>query len=355
MFTASFDYSRHSSTSWCLRIQLIKILFLICALRGAAANNEWKLESLHAAFSPRDSATVVNHQGKLYLSNGYYHGNIDLRDLYVSDDGLNWRKVHGSTPYDRYSTLVSLNGRLLAISDTVWVSTNGTKWHLLAEELPWSRSRLGILRKTVLFLLKSIPKRKGYYLAERFAIVPPEIVTFNNAVYAIGGDQKKVWRSEDGLRWQEIVDNLPFGVLYKPKVLVLKNSIYLLGGWRLRGILENAELGYEDYITINEVWISNDGANWKRLKNKAAWSPRMWPALCVVSEKIYLAGGYSNVFNKNLNDCWISDNGTDWERVETGWAARHAAAMIGYKDRVWLLGGNTWPVCNEIWSMNARN
>jgi hypothetical protein len=40
----------------------------------------------HASFSPRDTAEGAVFAGKMWLSNGYYHGNVVSRDLWGSSD-----------------------------------------------------------------------------------------------------------------------------------------------------------------------------------------------------------------------------------------------------------------------------
>ena len=62
---------------------------------GAAAplTGAWVKVTDKAAFSPRDTAEDVVFDGKMWLSNGYYHGGKLSRDLWCSEDGKTWTEV----------------------------------------------------------------------------------------------------------------------------------------------------------------------------------------------------------------------------------------------------------------------
>lgn len=66
-----------------------------------------------AAFSPRDTAEDVVYDGKMWLSNGYYHGGKLTRDLWNSQDGVTWHLVNPDTPYDGYSEMVEYRNKIL--------------------------------------------------------------------------------------------------------------------------------------------------------------------------------------------------------------------------------------------------
>lgn len=67
-------------------VSLVTVVIASCVV--GAANNEstnvssgWVCLAQEAAFSPRDTAEGFIFDGKLWLSNGYYHGNVLSRDL----------------------------------------------------------------------------------------------------------------------------------------------------------------------------------------------------------------------------------------------------------------------------------
>jgi len=85
-------------------------------------------------------------KGKMWLSNGFYHGNITHRDLWSSPDGLTWtkhspevpfdeiNKTHGGMPYDAYSELVVFKDKLWAVKGSVWDTDDGKTWELFPME-----------------------------------------------------------------------------------------------------------------------------------------------------------------------------------------------------------------------------
>ncbi|MCH9705791.1 MAG: hypothetical protein K0U15_06690, partial [Proteobacteria bacterium] len=66
-----------------------------------------------------------------------------------------------------------------------------------------------------------------------------------------GNGFSDVWRSTDGITWQEVTDSAPFGARYDHVMVVHNNELLVIGGAR----------GKDDYY--NDVWSTNDGENWR--------------------------------------------------------------------------------------------
>ena len=75
----------------------------------------WVRVTDKAAFSPRDTAEDLVYQGKMWISNAYYHGNKLTRDLWNSSDGKTWTLVNDSTLYDGYSELAVYQDKMWAV------------------------------------------------------------------------------------------------------------------------------------------------------------------------------------------------------------------------------------------------
>ena len=97
----------------------------------------WVKVTDEAAFSPRDTAEDVIYDGRMWLSNGYYHGGVLTRDLWSSTDGVTWTLINPDTPYDGYSEMVAYDGKMWAVKGSVWHSTDGVNWTLAAESTPF--------------------------------------------------------------------------------------------------------------------------------------------------------------------------------------------------------------------------
>ena len=102
----------------------------------------WELVTEHAQFSPRDTAEDCVFDGKMWLSNGYYHGNVLHRDLYCSTDGKTWTQISEATPYDGYSEFVAFEDKMWAIKGSVWTSRDGVNWTQVLEKTPFGARRI---------------------------------------------------------------------------------------------------------------------------------------------------------------------------------------------------------------------
>lgn len=97
----------------------------------------WVLVTSKAAFSPRDSAKRGIFKGKMWLSNGYYHGNVNIRDLWNSADGKTWTLVRKDTPYDMYAEMATYQDKLWSVKKSVWNSSDGSSWTRVLEKTPF--------------------------------------------------------------------------------------------------------------------------------------------------------------------------------------------------------------------------
>jgi hypothetical protein len=308
-----------------LRVLVVGLLVATLGVNAAAAPGvgaEWVPVTASAAFSPRDTASGAVHDGKLWLSNGYYHGNVLIRDLWASVDGATWELVLGETPYDGYSEIASFQGRLWAVKGSVWSSADGRAWEQVLAETPFGTRSYG------------------------------NLLVHDGKMWQLGSGQD-VWCTADGVNWTCVADDAPFGARTHMEVVFFQDRFWLLGG-RADGANDPPEKGYPQYSTFNDVWtFSPVDHTWERIAEHAPWSRRMWSAAAVFEGKIWLTGGYDNVHHTNLADVWYTENGKDWSEFSTtkSWTARHEPTLYVFQDRQWLVAGNTWPVVNDVWRL----
>jgi hypothetical protein len=64
-------------------------------------------------------------------------------------------------------------------------------------------------------------------------------------------------------------------------------------------------------------------------------------------------GGWSGNPFRNWSDVWYSKDGQNWNQLqsEVVWKARHEASAFVFDDKIWIAGGNTPPLVNDIWSL----
>ena len=285
---------------------------------------EWVKVCEQAAFSPRDTAEDFVFGGKMWLSNGYYHGNVLHRDLWNSADGVAWTLVSPETPYDGYSEMVIYDGRIWAVKGSVWNSTDGVKWNEVAGSTPFGA--------------------RGY----------GELVIFQDRMWQLGSGAD-VWHSTDGVKWTCATKAASYGKRAASAVVAFDDRLWLMGG-RIDKRANPPEEGYEQYTTFNDVWCSRDGVDWTRVLEKAPWVPRMWFISKAYAGRMWTVGGYDNAKHKNLGDVWYSDDGVHWREFvsKTRFEPRHEPTCYVFKESLWVVAGNTWPVRNDVWRMTLR-
>lgn len=127
---------------------------------------------------------------------------------------------------------------------------------------------------------------------------------------SIGGLERKffndVWYSKDGRDWHQATAQAPWEARAGGVVLPKGGWLYLLGG----------EKGFEDPADyFNDVWRTKDGANWELVTADAGWSPRPGHKCSVLANYFVCMGGFG--FPDNPMDIWVSKDGADWEQVSS--------------------------------------
>jgi hypothetical protein len=103
----------------------------------------------------------------------------------------------------------------------------------------------------------------------------------------------------------------------------------------------------------SDVWHSTDGKKWTLANagKPVPWGPRALHYTAAFRDRIWVLGGQTipqiaRAEERFYRDIWTSADGVSWEQVkprEPYWSAR---GMIGgsavFKDRLWVLGGGTY-------------
>ncbi len=289
--------------------------------KDAPATAAWVCVTEHAAFSPRDTAEGLVFDGKMWLSNGYYHGNVLTRDLWCSADGANWTLVTDKTPYDGYSEMVVYNGKMWAVKGSVWRSSDGVTWSEVLAATPF-----GV---------------RGY----------GEVVVHDGKMWQLGSGED-VWKSADGVNWACLTEAAPYGPRSAAGVTTFDGKLWVMGG-SIRKPNDPPEKGYPNMTTYNDVWCSADGVHWECALAAAPWAPRMWLIPAVYAGRMWIIGGYDNVNRRNLGDVWYTEDGESWHQfpTENGFSPRHECTSYVWQNSLWVVAGNSWPVQNDVWRL----
>lgn len=281
----------------------------------------WECVAESAAFSIRDTAEPFLFDNRMWMSNGYTDGDVLIRDLWNSADGVAWDRVLEKTPYDGYSEIAFFHDQLWAVKESVWTSSNGRDWKLASERTPFGA--------------------RGY----------GELVVFRDRLWQLGSG-KDVWTSLDGINWNCAISEAPYGDRYGSAVTVFENKLWLMGGATLR---QNnpPEKHYPQYTTHNDVWCSADGIEWHQMLLHAPWAERQWVVAEVYQGRLWILGGFSNRENHNFADAWSTADGITWEaHVSTPmFSPRHEVTPYVFQGSLWVISGNAWPLTNDVWRL----
>jgi hypothetical protein len=157
-----------------------------------------------------------------------------------------------------------------------------------------------------------------------------------------------VWRSTDGVTWEQMTDDAPWEPRAGLSAAVLGDDIYVLAGSK-NDDSAIVGAGGPARIYFNDVWRSTDGAEWEQVTDAAPWEPRAGGATVVKGDRLYLLGGEDGFTCEPLPDCeppyfndvWSTTDGAEWEQVTeaAGWSPRpgHVCELMG--DQMVCFGG----------------
>ncbi|MEQ9407528.1 MAG: hypothetical protein RIK87_07355 [Fuerstiella sp.] len=200
----------------------------------------WAPRALHYTVVHDDRIWVIGGQtmpafAKGTDSEGSGGGEVFYRDVWTTQDGVNWTEVTPQEPCWSARGMIGgsavMNGRIWILGggtyDTpqtpsrkfyndVWSTADGVHWTQHTEAAPW--------------------KPRQYH----------DVAVWDNRLWVMegynqdGGNRKDVWYSEDGVNWQEIPDT-PWKPRHAASVFVHKDALWMVAGnnmepdiWKLR-------------------------------------------------------------------------------------------------------------------------
>ena len=184
-------------------------------------------------------------------------------------------------------------------------------------------------------------------------------VVFDGQLWIFGGwfdsyaaPPRDVWSSSDGRSWKQVANQAPWLHSDLSMSLAFRDRMWLMGGWyngRLPG-----------HSASNSVWSSADGSEWKQETASAGWSPRVAAAVVAFKDRMWMIGGTENYYfgdERSLkNDVWSSQDGRHWElgAGNAPWAPRAYHQAVVLNDRIYVFGGGNYvpeyKAHNDVWS-----
>ena len=151
-------------------------------------------------------------------------------------------------------------------------------------------------------------------------------------------------------RWIQVTAKAPFTPRDGAGAFVFAGKMWLVGGWN-----PNDKKAFPRTCS-NDVWESADGALWSLVKANTFrdatfdptrdWEGRHTAGYAVYRNKMWVIGG--DPIQKHYQfDVWNSSDGKDWHYVNKDhpvpWGPRVLHHTLVFKDKLWVLGGQTTP------------
>ncbi len=280
-------------------------------------------------FAPRHGHAVAEFDGRLWLVGGTTEQG-ESNELWSTADGQLWQEhTLGSFSARHTHQVVNYRDRLwLFGGDSVgsqltdiWSSADGRQWQQRGNALPSGFSRQIVSAGEALWL----------FMSNQADV---------NQTGAI-----EIWRSDDGILWQQQFPTVSVSVKRDFRVLYGSGTFWIVG---------------VDANDRSVVWSSSDASDWSQLVADAAFPPRRQPALTFHDGSLWLSGGidYSGPGTTVLGDIWQSATGAVWQRVrdtaQNGeFVARYAHTLNSFGQRLIAIGGLSGSaVLDGVWSSN---
>jgi hypothetical protein len=159
---------------------------------------------------------------------------------------------------------------------------------------------------------------------------------------------------EPSYRWVLVNKQAAFAPRDGAGALVFKDRMWFLGGWN------PGDKAHFPRICNNEVWSSADGREWTLEKPNTFldrtfdvtrdWEGRHTAGYAAYKDKLWIIGGDVNQGHYQ-NDVWNSGDGKTWSLVNkerpVPWGPRALHYTAVFKDRIWVLGGQTMPAFSK--------
>lgn len=284
----------------------------------------WRCVAKDRPWPARDSAGELVFNNQLWLFGGYVPQVIN--DAWRSDNGIDWEQM----PDVPASDGINIPMRWV-FQDHMWItsqrgemlkSPDGKTWVTVASQLPFANRRTA------------------------------GSIVFQGKMWVIGGAEKgefknDVWSSDDGVNWTLELEHAPWSPRQLwDNVVVHRDRIWIIGGGIQR---------YHPAKSYRDVWSSTDGIHWDLMTSHAPWPGRIWNSCVTYQDRMWMMGGFqSEPGFINLNDVWWSDDGEQWHELKTSaiWSPRHEISPYVLNNKLWVVAGNGWPLCNDIWQLD---
>ncbi len=286
-----YQLGGHGTTS---RDSYVYFADIEAAIQSGNIEWNWDFGNLQAPWSSRSHHGVEVFDNRLWViggSGGSRTADQPLNDVWAMDAAGNWTEVTAAADWSRrhQPATVVFQDKLWVIGgreylgwsspiQDVWTSGDGANWTLVTDNPPWQAERAVAVN----------------FNGRLYLLIHPVQATVWNP-----GKRGEVWTTSDGVSWERLSDNGPWGHYFE--AVVHQGRIVVATG--------------PDAITGDAgqaVWDSRDGVHWARTTPQPGgdhWSVREYPALTTGGGHVWLVGGRSPA-GTVLNDVWHFNRGS---------------------------------------------
>lgn len=169
---------------------------------------------------------------------------------------------------------------------------------------------------------------------------------FGGSLWILGGHEtpgasvNDVWCSANGTDWKRVTPAADWSPRTSHRSVAFNDRIWVIAG------------GLNEHSTYNDVWSSLDGISWVAATTSAPWASRTGHAAMVYDGSMWIMGGLDNSTSFAFSDVWKSTDGASWQCTASGaWSTRCGHSCAVYAGKMWVLGGNAPPATayNDVW------
>lgn len=181
---------------------------------------------------------------------------------------------------------------------------------------------------------------------------------YDGALWVLGGDanqghyQNDVWKSNNGANWTKVDDQVPWADRVLHYTVTFDNKIWVMGGQSMPLFVSGPDVFYRD------IWTTTNGTNWTEvIPLEPYWSARgLICGQAVLNNRIWILGGgrYDTPTKPRAyyNDVWSSADGIHWElhTTDAPWDPRQYHSVVTFDSRLWVIEGYRQPLeMNDVW------
>ncbi|MDL5511407.1 hypothetical protein QSE00_06260 [Arenibacter sp. M-2] len=295
-------------------------------------------------------------------------------EAFVASTPFDVREGHGSVFFKDKFWVIGGFANIEDVKNDVWSSADGITWVQETAEAGFTgRGQFGItVFKDKIFIYGGLGG--GNLLSDVWSSIDgvnwiqetadtgfsprgqTKLLSYNDKLYAIGGldnpldpttgSTEEIWSSNNGADWVQETNAAPYLARYGFEALVFDNKMFVIGG----ALSTTFEIQ-------NDVWYSKDGKNWTQIVHPGSSYPkRLLFKSTVFNEKIWITSGFfeDEIEEFHYNDFWSSSDGVYWKKEvsNAGYEPRFSSTLISNQNFMLLIGGgeiSTNAKFNDVW------